>query len=763
MTTRSLVASIMDHLSLITIEKGRVYHYCISSNSKSIIIGIDEVMMISNSIKKQIRIENDKIFPSEWLSSVMLIERKKAFCKQLSSPVLIQPTKTVSHEPMNDITMTKDITEIFTYSENNEPHFILIEGVPGIGKTVLAKEICYQWANEQILQKFKLVFPLLLQDPALKKMSKITHLLQLLCQRGTKFPNVTSACVDHLFKNNGKDILFLLDGLDEISNNLQNNNNIIADILRQKVLPQCTVVVTSRPCAVEILDLKVTTKIKLLGFTKDEVEPYVQMAMEGEPHKINNLMKYLTRQPVINYFLPFNITILVSLYKHELSLPTSSAELYNTFICFTVCRHLAKCGIHSVTNLTDLPEPYYERFQQLTKLSYQTLNKNWSFTLDEIKIACPNIKGIDDEYGLQHFGLLQEVKHISHNTTYNFIHYSIQEFLAAWHLSTLQSIELELRFLKEYFWRDDYFKIFSMYVTLTKGQRPSFKKFLSRNEMIPISCNWLNDQLKCLRLFHCFYEAGDTKLCRHLEMSQTFKDQAIELPSINLSAIDIECITVFLTSSSQKEWHELNLNNCGIKDHGIYILLRHGLLTSHSVSITMLQLSYNGLTKVSSSLVSNIVVNCNVKKLKMDGNPSIGENQLCTMLNNQSKLECLHLIDTELSSSGLDGICMVLKNNKMLKELVVNDNNITDDACSAITALLQKNSCLVKLWMWKNPIHRDTLTLILKALQANNTLAFLGLPSCSEVTKMTLESLQEVVNEKRKNRQCKVKLVIDFM
>ena len=695
----------------------------------------------------QTRFKIDEVSPLEQPLSVMLIHKTKRVCG----------------EPLNDIIVAKGIGDIFdSYLEMNKaPHgqMILIEGAPGIGKTTLAEKICYQWANGEVLQSFKLVFLLQLQDPALKKMPEITYLLQLLCQREEKFPKITSSCVDHLFKNNGKGILFLLDGLDEFSNNLQkNSSNVIVDIIKQKVLPQCSILVTSRPCGSEILNRKVATRIEILGFTRDEVKSCVHKGIEGESCKISKLMKYLTRQPVINYFLPFNMAILVYLYKNELSLPTSSAELYNTFICFTICRHL---GINNVTDLTDLPEPYYKRVQQLAKLSYESLNRNWSFTPDEIRTACPNIKGINDEYDLQHFGLLQAVKHISHYTTYKFIHYSIQEFLAAWHISTLQSVELELRVLEEYLWRDDYFKVFCMYTALTKGQR-SFKNLLFDNEMISISNNWLKDQLKCLRLYHCFYEAGDMELCHYLEQSQIFKNLTIELPSINLSVVDIECIALFLTSSSQKEWHEINLYNCGITDHGLYILHR-GLLASNVTSITMLQLSYNGLTKVSSSLVSDIVTNCNAKKLKIDGNPSIGENRLCAMLNNVSKLKSLHLVDTKLSSVGMHNICMALINNNTLKELVVTDNNITDDACYAITTVLKDNSHLTKLWIWKNPIHSDTLTSILEALQVNNTLAFLGLPSCPEVTKMSLESLQEVVNKKRQNRGCQVKLMIDFM
>ena len=65
--------------------------------------------------------------------------------------------------------------------------------------------------------------------------------------------------------------------------------------------------------------------------------------------------------------------------------------------------------------------------------------------------------------------------------------------------------------------------------------------------------------------------------------------------------------------------------------------------------------------------------------------------------------------------------------------------------------------------MWDNPIHSESLVSIVKALHANDTLASLGLPNCLEITKKTLAVLQEVVNKKRENGGCHVKLVIDFM
>ena len=54
---------------------------------------------------------------------------------------------------------TKEIEEILAPLENNtKSAFILIEGAPGIGKSVLLKEIAYKWGdNKQLLKNYELV------------------------------------------------------------------------------------------------------------------------------------------------------------------------------------------------------------------------------------------------------------------------------------------------------------------------------------------------------------------------------------------------------------------------------------------------------------------------------------------------------------------------------------------------------------------------------------------------------------------------------
>ena len=230
-----------------------------------------------------------------------------------------------------------------------------------------------------------------------------------------------------------------------------------------------------------------------------------------------------------------------------------------------------------------------------------------------------------------------------------------------------------------------------------------------------------------------------------------------------LTASDVENVTVFLTSSSHKEWVELYLTDCCIQDHGLHILHR-GLFHCNDITITRLQLSVNGLTSQSSPLINDITVSCKVKELWLQGNHTIGEDeQLYSILTNPSSmLETLIMDNTQLLSKAAITLFNTLKDNNKLKELNIADNYVTNDASDAITTALQRNSCLVTLYMDRNPLTGKAIVNIVNSLKGNNTLQVLWLPTCPEDIKKRISSLQEVINEKRERRGCKVKLMITY-
>ena len=341
--------------------------------------------------------------------------------------------------------VTKEVAEILAPLEtSDDPQFILIEGAPGIGKSVLLKHIAYRWSIQQILLKFKLVLLICLRDPAVQQMSFIDDLFQPFCKRDKDATEVASVCKKYFVNNNGEDLALLIDGYDEYER--LRKDSLIADLLEREVLPHCGLIVSSHPHASVYLRGQATVRVDILGFTEAEREDYIKESMKGQLQKIDELTQYLQGHSTISSlcFVPFNLVVLAFLYKQGFSLPKNSAELYNYFICLTICRYLTKHGHRlqgNITKLTDLPEPYNKIIQQLSKLSLEALNDNkLIFTFEEIKTACPDMTAIPG--AINGFGLLQAVEHFGFTgtiTTINFLHFPFKNI---WRLTTSLTFQL---------------------------------------------------------------------------------------------------------------------------------------------------------------------------------------------------------------------------------------------------------------------------------------------------------------------------------
>ena len=94
--------------------------------------------------------------------------------------------------------------------------FALIEGLPGIGKSFLSKEIAHNWSVGKLLQSFKLVLLVQLRDPALQQMTNVDDLLKSFCKRDWSATEIAHECSEYLTNNNGKDVVFLFNGFDEL-------------------------------------------------------------------------------------------------------------------------------------------------------------------------------------------------------------------------------------------------------------------------------------------------------------------------------------------------------------------------------------------------------------------------------------------------------------------------------------------------------------------------------------------------------------------
>ena len=151
---------------------------------------------------------------------------------------------------------------------------ILIEGAPGSGKSTLTVHICQTWSKGELFQEFTLVILVQLRDPAVQRAQTIADLLPV------ENIAVAQKLAAELVATNGRGVLWVLDGWDELPPHLQQDS--IFCILTERTLIESSVLVTSRPISSGDLQLVVSSRIEVLGFTPEEQRQYFTECLQGD-------------------------------------------------------------------------------------------------------------------------------------------------------------------------------------------------------------------------------------------------------------------------------------------------------------------------------------------------------------------------------------------------------------------------------------------------------------------------------------------------
>ena len=624
------------------------------------------------AISNRYRVEDDDWLPTspKHFTSVALIHHKDQQTKKevLAIAHILRkdgkfdlPKIHTTDEYFKQSKCTKSISDIFAkvrYADGTTecPGIILIEGVPGIGKTVLSKEIWYQWAQGSLLSDKKIVFLIYLRDTEAHKINSLESFVNYF---GYRFER-TDLILNYIIKNQGSDMAVVFDGYDEVSEKFTNHSFLYETMTRNnRKIPYCSVVITSRPNASMNLHNKVDLRVEMLGFTDEDKKAYITQALNGDKNGAELIFKYLNNYPAIDdyCYIPLNLAILLNYLKSinfsklkVSELPNTQTEINEKFICTTisVCIRESQRLERDFSTFSDIRSPcdkheigkpcighkkgipYGRIMKEISKLAFKALQKDKIvFTSTELREACPcsaaHLKGWN---GL---GLLKEVTSLGFDS-YNFLHFTTQEILAAYHI-TVMSVEDQKKCMQETFWNIRYYNMWIMYVGLAKNQLPvAFKRFLSGNSSwldpltiilqsnnyhIEVKKDITNDKVKCLYLFLCFSEAGNKHMCQCV--GQLLQNKEIDLSDQRLSSTDLNKLSLFLGRSTTKKWNTLNLSKCFIGDNDIDQLYK--IFTSNNrskVCIDTLILSHNGLTQSSNEFIARLILEWNVKKLYID-------------------------------------------------------------------------------------------------------------------------------------------------
>ena len=342
---------------------------------------------------------------------------------------------------------------------------ILVEGAPGVGKSTFAWEFCRRWERGEIAQQYQLVLLLRLRD---ERMGRAQSLGDLIYHPSK---TVASAVEEELISSLGVSTLIILEGFDELPDTLRRPPSVYLQLILGQLLPFATVLITSRPWATSTLLIKCQHRlfqhIEILGFTEQNIKDYVASVFGGKERKdysaieqnrteemsenskqnIDGLMTYLGTYPQIKacMYIPLNAAIVVSIYQeskmNKCILPRTLTELYYALTQILLLRYLyghveygqRKWNVHSFKK--DLPSEIYAQLLLISKLAYEGICTDWG---KSVQLIYPNLPTDFETLGLMQSVSQLYVKH-GQNTSHNFLHLTVQEFLAALHISTIPS------------------------------------------------------------------------------------------------------------------------------------------------------------------------------------------------------------------------------------------------------------------------------------------------------------------------------------
>ena len=351
------------------------------------------------------------------------------------------------------------------FKDGSDSKTILIEGAPGSGKSTLLWHMCHLWRSGDLFKEFNYVIHVQLRDPGKQKAKIIADLIPC----STKLAN----CIwEEIEDVEGKGVLFLLDGWDELPPHLQ-RESLINDILNRSDksgIQFSSVVVTSRHTSSdELLNAK-TSHLEIVGFTEDEAKKCISGLLSDNPDSIPRLIEKLEVSPSLMCccYLPLNVVIIVHVFLimgHKL--PSTMLEILQALICNCIWRHTKRhypeCRVKCIRSLNEIPPCVEKAFQHLCCLAFKGLKRGkLVFTEEEIGQE-------SDKLSLLQEAMCFEVAGTS--MRYNFLHLTIQELLAAVHMSKMP-VEYQVSTFCQVYPQEQFSTVLQLYAGITSFKHP---------------------------------------------------------------------------------------------------------------------------------------------------------------------------------------------------------------------------------------------------------------------------------------------------
>ena len=616
------------------------------------------------------------------------------------------------------------LPEIFLPTEDGGQQLkILMDGAPGVGKSTLSRKICKDWASGQLLQQYHLVILLPLRQARIREANSIEGLID------ADYPDLKHQVVRHIQETCGEHVLLIVDGYDELSYKDRIQDSFFLDVVKGIKFSKCSVLVTSRPYASDYLQRlqSVNRHVEVLGFTEEQIEDCILQNIP-EKAKATELVQTLKqRQDIVSLcYIPLNCAIVLYVYKMEQCiLPHSLTKLYEIFIINCIKRHASSTGNDSITvglhTLAEIPESFEKHLNALCKLAYDGLVADkMVFSVKDIKAAFPNCTDFDVSNNmLSLMTVFKEFTSAGEELSYQFLHLTIQEFLAArWAASQLSDGEL-LKFFKDHLREKRYRMVLLFLAGISQLSFHSTDKLHFKHRY----------NKEFLFFCHLIYESQNFSLFHNLA---TAIDGA-RLTLLWCYMLPFDCLVLahFLAwcDSSLKS---LDLCGCGLTDQFFETMQKVNLQHHGTTQIEEVDLSINPVVLTMLSLLPKLPVFAHTIVLKAC-NLQYPERVSYDQINLHHLLNMKHLTTLEVSTKEQnDG---EIKCFLSLEKFQLQNGNILSQNAVDIFRSLEHNTSLEELDLSENRqlSEGDSEAVgcaIERMLNVNKTLKVLNLYGC---------------------------------
>ncbi|XP_072133061.1 NACHT, LRR and PYD domains-containing protein 3-like [Mobula birostris] len=568
----------------------------------------------------------------------------------------------------------------FSWSNSKSGSSAAVAGVPGIGKTTMVQKIVYDWATGKIYQQFQFVFSFKFRD--LNSINCRVNLRELILDQYPYFGDI----LREVWKN-PEGLLFIFDGLDEFNDKINfadrrrdtehrsactdpefqcKVSDIVYSLIQHKLLPGCSVLVTTRPTALHLLEkAEIGIWAEILGFVGEERKEY--------------FIRYFDDQ-----------TVAAAVFKHVKENEILYTMSYNPSYCWILALALGPFFTQRVRD----PQRVPKTITQLYSYYIYNILKNHGREIENprdvlLRVGQMAFRGVSEKkivftdgdlinYNLQPSqflsGFLMELlerEDSVRSVVHTFPHLTIQEFVAAVaQFLTLHPRKI-LKFLTEaHSTTDGRFEVFLRFVAGLSNPMTArgLEEFLGPfpHETTCRVIDWVKEEVKrqsgntwseagrrsLLNTLHYLFESQN----RGLAQAALGSVETLSFRGMTLTPIDCAVLThvIGLCDTIKR----LDLEDCHIQCEGIQ-RLGPGLHKCRELSLSYNELGDSGVKLVSAAL-----------------------------RNPECKIQKLGLWGVGLTDSGAEDLISALSTNPSLTELSLGVNSLTDQSVLALRRLI---------------------------------------------------------------------------